>query len=99
MTRTPGRIIDAAAVALWLVFAFSASAEELTGRVLSVADGDTLTLVSGQRIRLVDIDAPELDQPRGKDSRAALFHLCASKQAVIETHGEDRFGVSSFSVQ
>jgi endonuclease YncB( thermonuclease family) len=28
----------------------------------------------------------------GKDSRSALFHLCALKQAVVETSGEDRFG-------
>ncbi|MDA0984018.1 MAG: thermonuclease family protein [Proteobacteria bacterium] len=70
-------------------------AAELSGIVTEVHDGDTITLANWQhtyRIRLLDIDAPEMSQPRGRDSRAALFHLCALKQAVVETQGEDRFG-------
>lgn len=43
-----------------------ASAETLAGRVVGVADGDTLTvLVSGNRqvkIRLAGIDAPKFDE-------------------------------------
>lgn len=83
-----------AAVAL-LSVAACASAAELSGIVTEVYDGDTITLVNWQhtyRVRLVDIDAPELAQPRGKDSRASLFHLCALKRATVETSGEDRFG-------
>jgi endonuclease YncB( thermonuclease family) len=44
-------------------FIGSASAELLTGTVMSVHDGDTLTLQSGgeqKKIRLAGIDAPEL---------------------------------------
>ncbi|OGS01249.1 MAG: hypothetical protein A3G41_05850 [Elusimicrobia bacterium RIFCSPLOWO2_12_FULL_59_9] len=70
-------------------------AAEISGIVTDVHDGDTITLANAQytyRIRLADIDAPELAQERGKDSRTALFHLCALKQATAETQGEDRFG-------
>lgn len=31
-------------------------------------------------------------QPLGRDSRAALFHLCALRDANVVTRGEDRFG-------
>ncbi len=77
---------------LWACLGFAA---EIEGIVTDVHDGDTITLVNWQhtyRIRLTDIDAPELAQPRGKDSRASLFHLCALKRATAETAGEDRFG-------
>lgn len=70
-------------------------AAEISGIVTEVQDGDTLTLVNWQytyRIRLVDIDAPEIKQERGKDSRASLFHLCALRKATAETAGEDRYG-------
>ncbi len=84
------------ALALFCGVCFHALAGvELEGIVTEVQDGDTVTLVNlaaTYKIRLLDIDAPELAQPRGKDSRAALFHLCALKRATAETAGEDRFG-------
>ena len=78
-----------------LLCACLAFAAEIEGIVTDVHDGDTLTLVNWQytyKIRLANIDAPELAQPRGKDSRTSLFHLCALKRATAETQGEDRFG-------
>jgi endonuclease YncB( thermonuclease family) len=71
------------------------SAADLSGVVTSVNDGDSLTLRSGDhsyRIRLADIDAPELAQPFGKDSRTSLRHMCLLKAATVETAGEDRYG-------
>jgi endonuclease YncB( thermonuclease family) len=44
------------------------------------------------RIRLVDIDAPELAQAYGKQSREALVTLCANKPARIVEQGKDRYG-------
>lgn len=56
-----------------LLFAVGSTfASEISGIVTDVHDGDTITLANWQhtyRIRLVDIDAPELAQPGGKDSR------------------------------
>lgn len=46
-----------------LFISFSAVSEHLTGTVIAVHDGDTLTLKSGNRerkVRLAGIDAPEL---------------------------------------
>lgn len=70
-------------------------AAELSGIVTEVQDGDSVTLATRQhtyRIRLVDIDAPELDQRWGKESRFALRHMCLLKNASAETVGEDRYG-------
>lgn len=63
---------------------------------MKVVDGDTLTVqVPGkppQKIRLIDIDAPESDQPYGPESRAKLVALIARSDVRIETHGADAYG-------
>jgi len=55
--------------AFLLVFAISAHAETITGRVVGIADGDTVTVLDAQKvqhkIRLAGIDAPEKAQPFG----------------------------------
>lgn len=51
------------------------SAETLTGKVIKVADGDTLTLLVGTeqiRIRLHGIDSPEQGQAFGDRAKQAL---------------------------
>ena len=56
-------LLRAVLVVAGLLLALPAVAAELSGIVTEVHDGDSLTLVSGQatyRIRLNDIDAPEL---------------------------------------
>jgi len=74
---------------------FSAT-DILTGRVIRVADGDTITiLLAGniqERIRLADIDAPELGQPFSEQSRLYLSELCAGKTVTIEYKERDIYG-------
>jgi endonuclease YncB( thermonuclease family) len=89
------RPLRAALVAAALLLTLPAVAAELSGIVTEVHDGDSLTLVSGRaayRIRLNDIDAPELRQDRGEDSRARLTDLCRTKQATADLKGKDRYG-------
>lgn len=57
-----------------------------------VIDGDTID-ISGTRIRLAGIDAPELDHPFGKNAKWALVRFCQDQQirAVFEgTFSHDR---------
>jgi endonuclease YncB( thermonuclease family) len=78
----------------WLVMT-SAHAEILTGHVVGISDGDTITvLVARQevRVRLADIDAPESKQAFGSRSKQALSDLCFQKDARLETQGKDRYG-------
>jgi len=61
---------------------------------VSVHDGDTLTVVIDRhqvRVRLVDIDAPELGQPFGSRSRQSLSSLCFGKVVALDVRGRDRY--------
>ena len=51
---------------------------ELRGRAW-VIDGDTID-ISGTRIRLAGIDAPELDHPFGKSAKWTLVNLCKGQE-------------------
>lgn len=51
---------------------------ELRGRAW-VIDGDTLD-IGGMRIRLVGIDAPEMDHPYGRTAKWALVNLCKGQE-------------------
>ena len=70
-------------------------AATLQGKVVKVADGDTITIMddSGNkhRIRLGGIDAPEKDQPYGKESTQSLLELTSGKTVVIEYEKHDRY--------
>jgi endonuclease YncB( thermonuclease family) len=43
------------------------------------------------RVRLTDIDAPELGQPFGTRSRQSLSEMCFGKLATLEVRGQDRY--------
>lgn len=79
-----------------LLFSCPAAAEEIVGRVVGVADGDTLTiLVNGReqiKVRLAEIDAPEKSQPFGQRSKQSLSDLCFDKDAVLQKTDTDRYG-------
>ena len=53
-------------------------------KVVKIYDGDTVTMADGLKIRLLQIDAPELaeDECFAKESKAALINLLAKKGSV-----------------
>ena len=79
-----------------VLLALSASAADLSGRVVGVADGDTLTVrVEGQppvKVRLAGIDAPERDQPFGQRSRQSLSELAFGQPATVMAQKIDDYG-------
>ena len=85
-----------AACALVFAYVRSASADELVGRVVKVAEGDTLTILDADKqqhvIRLADVDAPETAQRFGTGSRQSLAALCAGKTAEVQDRGLDEEG-------
>lgn len=91
---------SASRIGIWwlvlLVLCSSVWADTLTGRVISVADGDTLTVLTldrqEHRIRLSGIDAPEHGQPYGEQSKDHLVALALDKTVRVEFHKEDRYG-------
>ena len=56
----------------------------------SVIDGDTFKLETGETVRLIGIDAPELSQPGGEVSREYLTRLILNKGVTLEKGFEDR---------
>jgi endonuclease YncB( thermonuclease family) len=82
------------ALCLTLLLAATAVHADVRGRVVSVHDGDTLTVLIDRRqvrVRLTDIDAPELRQPFGTRSRQSLSDLCFGKTAALDVRGQDRY--------
>lgn len=72
-----------------------AFADTLIGRVVSVADGDTLTVLVGRdqfRVRLQGIDAPESKQAFGNVSKQLLSKLAFGKTVQVEFRQQDRYG-------
>ena len=87
----------AAFFAVLLLTLFPASqAATITGMVVSVADGDTITLLDNtqtqHKIRLGGIDAPEKAQPYGQPSKQSLSDMVFGKTVTVDTDKTDRYG-------
>ena len=79
-----------------LLFGLTCHAGTIDGRVVSVADGDTITVLDNDKvqhkIRLGGIDAPEKSQAYGNRSKESLSDLVFSKAVTVETEKKDRYG-------
>lgn len=81
------------AASLVLAFSYPVYAD-FSGRVVSIADGDTITvLVDRQqvKVRLVEIDAPEKTQAFGNRSKQSLSDMCFGRDALIQEKSKDRY--------
>lgn len=71
-------------------------AAELTGKVVGISDGDTLTLLTAEKrqvkVRLAEIDTPESRQPWGSRARQALSDFAFGKTVRVEVADTDRYG-------
>jgi endonuclease YncB( thermonuclease family) len=103
--RTVFSFFIAGTVALFFGLSALASARDgarapatLAGRVVRVADGDTLTLRDERGtntvVRLAEIDAPEHCQPFNRRSRASLAELALGRRVTVEVLDTDRYGRS-----
>jgi endonuclease YncB( thermonuclease family) len=84
-------------VALILLLNAQAIEGELYGTVIDVHDGDSIRLATPQgrvKVRLLHIDAPELEQANGIESRENLRALSWDKVAAVTTHGCDMYGIT-----
>lgn len=74
-------------VAALLLMAATACAGPITARVVSVHDGDTITVLTPEKrqikIRFAEIDAPELAQPYGKKAKQLLSRMVFGKEVSI----------------
>lgn len=73
---------------------------EITGHVIRVTDGDTVTIVEKNnsvrqgrfRIRLYGIDAPEKKQPFGEKAKETLEKIIYLQTVRVEFYEIDRYG-------
>lgn len=69
-------------------------------QVIKVYDGDTIEIEDGRKIRLIGVDAPEVDSPYSREepfgarSKQYLTTLLSGKKIAVRTGKEpfDRFG-------
>ena len=70
-------------------------ATTLTAKVVSVTDGDTLTVADSstkQRVILYGIDCPEMGQEFGKEARQFTDSHCYGKTITLDDRGKDKLG-------
>ncbi len=91
----PRRATRGLGAALLLLLAVAAgAARTFEGVVVAVNDGDTLVVRSGGRnlrVRLAEVDAPELHQPYGYQARELLSRLVLERTVRLEVVTVDQY--------
>ncbi len=87
-------------IAGFLAFVFSfcwtpALAEDFSGQVVGVLDGDTIVVMHGgspQKIRLAEIDCPEKSQAFGQRAKQFTSEHAFRQEVTVHAQGLDRYG-------
>ena len=78
-----------------LLLSLGLNAATLQGRVVGVADGDTITVLDAtktkHKIRMQGIDAPEKAQAFGQRSKQSLSDLVFNKQVTVDFEKKDKY--------
>jgi endonuclease YncB( thermonuclease family) len=81
---------------IFLLLTITIQAATLRGKVVHIADGDTLTILTNAnqqvKIRLAGIDTPEKAQPFRNKAKQALAALTFQKPALIQVETKDQYG-------
>lgn len=81
-------------VIVCLLTPLTSFADTFTGRVVSISDGDTITVLVEReqiKVRLIEIDAPEKIQAFGNKSKQALADMVFGEDVQVEAHGKDKY--------
>lgn len=82
-------------LSLLLILPILLSAKTLTGKIVKIQDGDTVTLLDNTntqyKIRLDEIDAPESKQAYGAKSKQYLSSMIAGKTVTVEYTKTDQY--------
>src|SRR5713101_9951014 len=100
MSRAPsvrwcGVGMCAAVMALWCVLApLLAYADQFTGKVVGISDGDTLSVLregKAVKVRLYGVDAPEKAQAFGTKAQQFTADLAFQKDVTVIVRDTDRY--------
>jgi micrococcal nuclease len=79
---------------VFLFLCFALSAQQLSGKVVGVNDGDTFEMLSGGRklkVRIEGVDCPEKVQPFGNAAKRYTSDLIFGKKISIYVKSYDRY--------
>lgn len=81
---------------LTILLTVSANAQSLSGQVVGITDGDTLTLLDAYntqiKVRLAGIDAPESAMNWGHKAKTALAEMTFRREVIVLWDKTDRYG-------
>jgi micrococcal nuclease len=84
------------ALVLWLVCVpLLAAAEQFTGKVVGISDGDTISVLregKAVKVRLHGVDTPEKAQAFGTRARQLTGDLAFQQTVTVVIHTTDRYG-------
>jgi len=87
--------MKSAAILLLLITA-TLHADEIRGKVVGIADGDTITVLDAEKvqhkIRLEGIDSPEKGQAFGTKAKENTSKLVGEQEVVVKWEKKDRYG-------
>ena len=88
--------VSAVLVVLWLVLVpLVAYAEQFTGKVVGISDGDTISVLrqgKAVKVRLHGVDTPEQAQAFGTKARQLTGELAFQREVTVVIHATDRYG-------
>ncbi len=88
------KILQCCLVIILLGMSGALFADRYQAKVIAVSDGDTIKVLNRQqvvKIRLAYIDAPEMGQPYGMQSKMALSDLIYKKVIEVEQVDTDQY--------
>ena len=87
-------LILLALLMLVMLLSVCGCAQTITGKVVGVSDGDTITVLDASnqkhKIRLDGIDAPESNQDYGSRAKQSLSDLVFGKTVTVTSSKKDR---------
>lgn len=92
------RYLTLTAIVFFLGLLFAAPpkvVEEISGQVVGVTDGDTITVLFNKEtieVRLVGIDAPEFGQSYDTKAKHALSEMTLGRTVTVKKTGTDKYG-------
>ena len=88
--------IKATLILFALLLSATAQTQTITGKVVGVSDGDTITVLDADKrqhkILLEGIDAPESNQDFGSRAKQSLSDLVFGKTVTVTSRKNDRYG-------
>ena len=82
-------------ISILLLTTFAHAQTTITGKVISIADGDTITVLQDRtqyKIRLYGIDCPESHQDFGTRAKQFVSDLVFNKDVTVIQKDMDRYG-------